>query len=629
MTPTRRIFGRMICLLVLAGLCAAVPLAAEAAVTAAQRRTIDGIRKSIIKAGNLFVQKKFEASGDSIKQAQESVQKMASDADPELLKALQPLVTRLGRAHALLELEGIKLPPLTDLKKRTKDKPAPMPDGGAISFTKHVAPILIVKCGRCHVQRANGMFSMATFSNLMKGSDAGVVLFAGDAADSRMVELIENGDMPRGNLKVAPAELAALIQWINAGAKYDGADPEESLVNLAPDAKPAVAAKLTVMQATGKETVSFANDIAPVLNKSCANCHGNGRRASGRFNLTTFQNMLRGGESGAPVAPGKPADSLLVKMLKGTAGSQRMPAKQPPLADEVIAKIETWIKEGATFDGPNPGQHIREVAALGKARRSTHEQLSADRRETAAKNWNLGMPGIDADQVETKDFLLMGDIGEKTLASYGELAESIVPKIGNLMKLPADQPLIKGRMTLFLFRQRYDYSEFGKMVEKRQLPKAWRGHWRFSVVDAYAGLIVPRNDEYSLEALLAQQIAGAYVGSLGSVPNWFSEGSGRSAAASLYPDDPRVASWDATLSGVLGAMTQADDFLTGKLSPADASIAAYSFVKFLQGDRKRYDKLLRSVRDGQEFALSFSDIYGGSPAQLAGRWAASASRRRR
>ena len=69
--------------------------------------------------------------------------------------------------------------------------------------------------------------------------------------------------------------------------------------------------------------MSFSNDLAPVFVKHCIGCHGLGRRASGRLNLNTFDGLLRGGERGAPVVPGKPADSLLIKKLKGTGGGQQ------------------------------------------------------------------------------------------------------------------------------------------------------------------------------------------------------------------------------------------------------------------------------------------------------------------
>ena len=83
-----------------------------------------------------------------------------------------------------------------------------------MSFTKNVAPILVNRCGRCHVSDSKGDFNMGTFAALMKGPPEGVVIFAGDTVGSRLIETIETGDMPRGGGKVTPDELKLLKEWI-------------------------------------------------------------------------------------------------------------------------------------------------------------------------------------------------------------------------------------------------------------------------------------------------------------------------------------------------------------------------------------------------------------------------------
>ena len=75
--------------------------------------------------------------------------------------------------------------------------------------------------------------------------------------------------------------------------------------------------------------------------------------------------------------------------------------------------------------------------------------------------------------------------------------------------MPASKPLVKGKTTLYILNSRYDYSEFGKMIERRnEVPRAWRGHWNFTVVDSYGALYPSREEEYSNDVLIAQQIAG-------------------------------------------------------------------------------------------------------------------------
>ncbi|MEY4176634.1 MAG: hypothetical protein RLY70_208 [Planctomycetota bacterium] len=597
--------------------------AAFAAPTPAQREEIAALGTALTRAGNLYKQGKHAESGAVVKEVQAKVEKLAA-ADKSLLSFLESLYTKLERAHAVLELEGVELPPLkkpSDVEPEAKPaagKPGAGPPTGAVSFSKHVVPILIGKCGNCHVNNARGNFSISSFAALKKGPPGGTVIFPGDPIGSRLIEVIESGDMPRGGLKVSADELATLKKWITEGAKYDGQNEQDGLASLNAAAKPDAPPMVAVMEATGKETISFARDIASVIANNCTTCHGT-MRPRENFSVVSFTSLLKGGDSGAPIVPGKPEESLLVRKLKGTGGGQRMPVNRDPLSTDVIAKIEKWILEGARFDGGDPGQGLAQVAALARAKGATHAQLSEDRAKLAGENWRLGMPNAAPARFESANFLVLGNVGEATLQDIGARAEAMAPKVAAVFKAPPEEPLIKGRMTLFVFSERYDYSEFGQMVERRQIPKEWRGHWQFNTVDSYGAIVPPRNDDYSLELLVAQQLAGAYVASLGKTPRWFAEGAARAAAARLDPADARVVKWNESLPEVLASMSAPDDGVNGKLAPEMNDVANYSFVNFLMND-KRFSKLIEPLKKGAAFDKTFSEAFAGSPGQVAEAW---------
>src|SRR5690606_29036388 len=109
---------------------------------------------------------------------------------------------------------------------------------------------------------------------LEKGSASGVVVMAGDAAGSRIIELVESGDMPRGGGEVTKAELAKLKDWISGGAKFDGDDPSASLASLVPRGQPVRAPNVPVVMAGEDDEVQFARDLAPILLDHCLECHG-------------------------------------------------------------------------------------------------------------------------------------------------------------------------------------------------------------------------------------------------------------------------------------------------------------------------------------------------------------------
>ena len=67
-------------------------------------------------------------------------------------------------------------------------------------------------------------------------------------------------------------------------------------------------------------------------------------------------------------------------------------------------------------------------------------------------------------------------------------------------------------------------------------------------------------------------------------------------------------------------MNSSDDFITGKLPGEATDIAAYSFVKFLMQDSKKFNLLLDGLRKGGDFGQTFSVAYGGAPNQVTDAW---------
>lgn len=489
------------------------------------------------------------------------------------------------------------------------------------SFVKDIAPLLVQKCGRCHVTNSRGRFSMNTFDSLKRGLPSGPVIVPGDIQVSKLIAAVESGKMPKGGPKLSDADIALLSNWVKAGAKFDGPDSKVPLAKLVP----AVVAKqnnegtkLSVTVPTGKETVRFSIDIAPVLVENCQGCHTR-KIAGGQLRMDAFRDILAGGQSGNPWKPGDPAASLIIKKLKGTAGA-RMPLRKPPLDDEVIAKFESWIAEGATFDGADPAQSLPVLAAMSRAKSLSHDELSADRREQTEHKWRLANPGEKPLSTETKNFLIIGNVNQAVIDEAAVAAEAQAAALAKLLRAPADQPLVKGRITLFLFPTRYEYSEFGRMVEQRDLPADWRGHWKYDIVDAYGVFVVPESGgEYSLPGIMAQQTAAVYGASLpGHPPAWFSEGLGRAFSARADGRTARVHQWNERLDELFAGGRMAG-FLEHKLPTEDNDIAAYGFVKDLMASGSKFSSLIAALRGGEEFEPAFTRVFG-PPQKVVDTW---------
>ena len=82
---------------------------------------------------------------------------------------------------------------------------------------------------------------------------------------------------------------------------------------------PAVLLAVMIVMTTGAEAQSpaaFTNDIRPIMERSCWDCHGERMRRSG-LDLRTREAALRGGSLGAAIVPGRAEESLLYRMVAG------------------------------------------------------------------------------------------------------------------------------------------------------------------------------------------------------------------------------------------------------------------------------------------------------------------------
>ncbi len=641
--PATRFVVGIASLVVFGGLGAASSFAAPTADQLAKFKTAES---SLGKAESLYKAGKTTDAAAAFEQANAALGEVASVK--EMARPVDAMRKRLVNVHDNLEVDGATVsavaaamaaPAMTKPEKPTTPigrpiKPiagnpktpigkGPALAAGEVSFTKQVAPMLVDKCGKCHVAAAKGQFSMANFASLKRGAKAVPVVLPGKGKGSRIVEVIDSGDMPRGGGSVSPDELAMLSRWIDQGAKFDGKDETDPLAGAAgaTPAKVEPTPMLDVVAATGKEEVLFSRDIAPVLAENCMGCHGTQNNPPGRLRLVTFKELLIGGDSGLCVQPGKGAESLIVKKLKGTAGD-RMPRGKPPLSDAVIAKFEKWIALGAKFDGLDANQTMDLVAGAYIAQVSTHEQLAAARADRARKMWRIALPDVKPIEKDTKNFFILANLSDANLDQFTTVAEQAATAIARNYKVPEDKPLVKGKMTLFVVRQRFDYSEFTRMVEERQVSQGSRAHFRYNIINAYSAIVPSASGDYSLLGMIGQQAGGLYMASLGRSPRWFSEGAGTAIGLQLDGKDARLKSIQDSIPSVLASGAKAEGFMTNSLPTDENDALSYGFVKTMMGSSSKFQQLLRSLRQGQDFDSAFGQIYRTTPMTAVSQWAA-------
>ncbi len=92
--------------------------------------------------------------------------------------------------------------------------------------------------------------------------------------------------------------------------------------------------------------ITYSNDIRPLLERRCLNCHGGKDGIKGGLSVKTYADLMKGGESGAVILPGDAANSLLVQLI--TKGE--MPKRAPKLPQNEIDLIAAWVAAGAKND---------------------------------------------------------------------------------------------------------------------------------------------------------------------------------------------------------------------------------------------------------------------------------------
>ena len=93
----------------------------------------------------------------------------------------------------------------------------------------------------------------------------------------------------------------------------------------------------------------FENQVRPVLVETCFHCHGDSK-VSGMLRVDSREALLKGGESGAAIVPGKPEESLLIKAIQRHEDVSAMPPeKDKALRPDQITAFANWISSGANW----------------------------------------------------------------------------------------------------------------------------------------------------------------------------------------------------------------------------------------------------------------------------------------
>ncbi|MGL4555410.1 MAG: DUF1549 domain-containing protein, partial [Gemmataceae bacterium] len=138
----------------------------------------------------------------------------------------------------------------------------------------------------------------------------------------------------------------------------------------------------------------FEQKIRPVLVKQCYECHSaDAKKKRGGLLVDTRAGLLKGGDAGPAVVPGKPIESLLIKAMRHDG--LVMPPKDK-LSPEVIADFEAWVKMGAP--DPRDGKAAASAGGIDIAAGKKFWSFRPPVRVPAPAVTDAGWPRGDVDR---------------------------------------------------------------------------------------------------------------------------------------------------------------------------------------------------------------------------------------
>ncbi|MBB5059447.1 mono/diheme cytochrome c family protein [Granulicella aggregans] len=363
-------------------------------------------------------------------------------------------------------------------------------------FEKSVRPVLSNNCYTCHAAntKSAGALRVDDLQALLKGGRSGPAIVPGDPQNSLLLQRLLTDDekhrMPKGDDPLQKSDIDNLTTWIKAGAYWpastDSAEPGKNAKPVddskAADSKPKVKLVAKFNPDPPKAQLAyFEKNVKPILASHCYACHAADTKPAGRLRLDTTIGIETGGNSGSSVLPGDPDKSLILVRVLQTDKKHRMPKDSDPLTADEIAKITTWIKNGAAL--PDETEKLPPLSA--KLER-TYTKLKAEHWAFKPLS-NPTVPNVKDTKwpAQNKRGTASGDIDRFLLAGLETKDLAPVPDADpvtllrrvtyDLTGLPATPEEVKA------FRKDHSEKAYEELVDhllaSQQYGERWGRHW--------------------------------------------------------------------------------------------------------------------------------------------------------
>jgi hypothetical protein len=254
------------------------------------------------------------------------------------------------------------------------------------------------------------------------------------------------------------------------------------------------------------------------------------------------------------------------------------------------------------------------------------EEMNAFRIERTDGQFKRALPNDSSNSLKGDQFYLVGNVGAERLRQVDEWSQAHAAELNKVFS-GGDGQMWRGRLAIFVLKDRFSYDEFNLVINGREAPREVTGH---SVVnstfeDAYVVLQdvgdEATNDSSALRVNLIDHLTGAYLKRSGAnLPDWVIRGTGLALAAKALPGDPYLRQLPLIAKQNVAVLNRPEDvFANGTFSPGTIGPVGYSLVDYMldEGGSARFAQFIKALESGQDAAAAVRGVYNSDLPGLA------------
>src|SRR5262249_12696974 len=263
----------------------------------------------------------------------------------------------------------------------------------------------------------------------------------------------------------------------------------------------------------------------------------------------------------------------------------------------------------------------KELAALSP------EEFARRRKDRAGQLWTAAFPNEAPAEYENDAFIAIGNVGEARLKQVGDWAHADAEVLRRVFKVK-ESLIWRGKLIIFVFKDRFSYTEFAQTNERVEIPPETKGHARVTASEDEAYIALHDIGDGATEEspgirtlLMALMTEGLLQRSPNKVPDWAARGTGLALAGRSDRKSPYFRGLIAGAHDALRVVAKPEEiFANDTFSSGDLTPVGYTLVTHMmeKGGEPHFVQFLNLLSSGKNLDEALRDVFATDRAGLAG-----------